>query len=269
MRKCNHPSEGFTLVELLTVIAIIGVLAAILIPVVGKVRENAQRASDLANIRSIGQAALVYAQEHNGSLPGTNLPATAGTTGFVPGGVTPTTTLYSYAAALALSGGLNNGAVWVSPSDLVGTQGLGNILNNAAIRDFAADAPAFNGATLSFQTFSGLRASMGANTPVVWTRGLTAATGTWDSSRQNSVYGSDGGHVFFLGGHVQFFNNLGGDDANGRLVAANGARTRQVLATAPAFTGTTAWQTPRVLSSTGAGTGAGLTHDTPATGSLQ
>ena len=268
MRQRTNSSEGFTLVELLTVIAIIGVLAAILIPVVGKVRENAQRASDLANIRSIGQAALVYAQEHNGNLPATNLPAAAGTTGFVPTGTAATTTLYSYAAALALSGGLNNGAVWVSPADLTGTQGLGNVLGNGQPRDFAADTPAFNGAILSFQAFSGLRTSMGANTPVVWTRGLAAATGTWDNNRQNSVYGSDGGHVFFLGGHVQFFDNLGADDANGRLVASGGTRTRQLLTTAPVFTGPAAWQTPRVLSATGAGTGPGLAHDTAATGSL-
>lgn len=264
----RNPREGFTLVELLTVIAIIGVLAAILIPVVGKVRENAQRASDLANIRSIGQAALVYAQEHNGGLPGTNIPAAAGNTGFVPVGTTPTTTLYSYAAALALSGGLNNGAIWVSPADLTGTQGLGNILDNGQPKSFVAGTPSFETAVLSYQVFSGLRTSMGANTPVVWTRGLTAADGTWDPSRENSVYGSDGGHVFFLGGHVQFFDNLGADDANGRLVASNGARTRQVLNAVPVFTGSNAWQTPRVLSATGAGTGTGLTQDTLATGTL-
>jgi prepilin-type N-terminal cleavage/methylation domain-containing protein len=266
MRSTNSPREGFTLIELLTVIAIIGILAAILIPVVGKVRETAQRASDLANIRSIGQAALVYAHEHNGSLPPTNLPAAAGTTGFIASGTASTTTLYSYAAALALGGGLNNAAVWVSPSDLVGTQGLSTILDNAQPRGFASTTPAFDGATLSFQAFSGLRTSMGATTPVVWTRGLAAATGAWDNDRQNSVYGSDGGHVFFLGGNVQFFDNLGPDDANGRLVAVNGNRTRQLLSAAPVLSGAGAWQTPRVLSSTGAGTGAGLAHNTPATG---
>ncbi len=266
MRKNTYPCEGFTLVELLTVIAVIGILAAILIPVVGKVRENAQRASDLANIRSIGQAALVYAQEHNGSLPGTNIPAAAGTTGFVPTGTTPTTTIYSYAAALALSGGLNNGSVWVSPSDLTGTQDLGDILDNGQPRSFNANNPAFDSAILSYQAFSGLRTAMGANTPVVWTRGLTAADGTWNPDRQNSVYGADGGHVFFIGGHVQFFDNLGPDEAGGRLVAANGARTRQLLAAAPVFTGANAWRTPRVLSATGAGIGVGLAHGTPAVG---
>lgn len=266
MRHTKSPRKGFTLVELLTVIAIIGILAAILIPVVGKVRENAQRASDLANLRSIGQAALVYAHEHNGSLPPTNLPATAGTTGFVPIGSAATTTLYSYAAALALSGGLNNGAVWVSPSDLTGTQGLGTILDNTQPRAFAAGTPAFDGATLSFQAYSGLRTSMGANTPVVWTRGLAAADGRWDNNQQNSVYGSDGGHVFFLGGNVQFFDNLGADDANGRLVGVSGNRTRQILASAPVLTGPNAWQTPHVLSATGAGTGVGLAHNTTATG---
>lgn len=266
MRTTLSARRGFTLVELLTVLAIIAILAAILVPVVGRVRENAQRTVDLANLRSLGQAALLYAGEHNGSLPPNNLPATAGATGFVPTGTTVTTTLYSYAAALSLYGQTNNGALWVSPSDLVGTPALGPILNNASPRDFAAGAPAFNGANLSFQAFAGLKTSMGSNVPVLWTRGLVAANGTWDSDKQNSVYGNDGGHVFLLGGNVQFYQSLGPDDASGLLVAVNGARTRQILNTVPKLSGAAAWQTPIVLSSTGAGTGAGLSHGTAATG---
>lgn len=266
MRNLPSARRGFTLVELLTVLAIIAILAAILVPVVGRVRENAQRTVDLANLRSIGQAALLYASEHNGSLPPNNLPATAGATGFVPTGTTATTTIYSYAAALSLHAQLNNGALWVSPSDLVGTPGLGPILNNAAPREFATGSPAFNGANLSFQVFSGLKTSMGGNVPIAWTRGLTAADGAWDADKQNSVYGNDGGHVFLMGGNVQFYQSLGPDDASGLLVAVNGGRTRQVLNTVPVLGGAAAWQTPRVLSSTGAGTGAGLSNGATATG---
>ncbi|MBN2235062.1 MAG: prepilin-type N-terminal cleavage/methylation domain-containing protein, partial [Opitutales bacterium] len=44
VRAHQANNRGFTLVELLTVIAVIAILAAIIIPSVGKVRENAIRA---------------------------------------------------------------------------------------------------------------------------------------------------------------------------------------------------------------------------------
>lgn len=61
--------EAFTLIELLTVIAIIGILAGIIIPVVGKVRDNAATANDSSNLRQISQGALLYASENKGVLP--------------------------------------------------------------------------------------------------------------------------------------------------------------------------------------------------------
>src|SRR6478609_9830126 len=63
------PSDAFTLIELLTVIAIIGILAALISPTVGKVRETAQRTVDANNLRDLVKAASLYAADNNDRLP--------------------------------------------------------------------------------------------------------------------------------------------------------------------------------------------------------
>lgn len=60
---------AFTLIELLTVIAIIGILAAILIPTVGRVRESARASQCLSNQRQIAFAFSLYANDNKGYLP--------------------------------------------------------------------------------------------------------------------------------------------------------------------------------------------------------
>lgn len=60
---------AFTLVELLTVIAIIAVLAGIFIAVTGKVRATARESAGAANLRQIALATLAYAGDHRGQLP--------------------------------------------------------------------------------------------------------------------------------------------------------------------------------------------------------
>ena len=58
--------RAFTLVELLVVIGIVTVLIAILLPVINRVRAHAQTVKCQANLRSIGQALVMYTQEQGG-----------------------------------------------------------------------------------------------------------------------------------------------------------------------------------------------------------
>ena len=71
--KQNSPRSAFTLIELLTVIAIIGILAAILIPSIGKVRDSANQTKSCSNLRQIGVGVLLATVENNGMLPGKNV----------------------------------------------------------------------------------------------------------------------------------------------------------------------------------------------------
>jgi prepilin-type N-terminal cleavage/methylation domain-containing protein len=68
-RNAASARSAFTLIELLTVIAIIGILAAILIPTVQRVRESANAAAGVSNVRQITQAMLAYAGDNRGLLP--------------------------------------------------------------------------------------------------------------------------------------------------------------------------------------------------------
>lgn len=61
--------RGMSLIELLVVVAIICILAALLMPALGYVNDTRKKAKCASNLRQIGQGVISYAGDHDGVLP--------------------------------------------------------------------------------------------------------------------------------------------------------------------------------------------------------
>lgn len=65
----RSPSGGFTMIEILTTVAIIGVLAVMLFPQVSKMQNSAKKTQCASNLREIGVGLMQYAGDNGGFLP--------------------------------------------------------------------------------------------------------------------------------------------------------------------------------------------------------
>ena len=82
MRRPRGPAgaftaPAFTLIELLIVIAIIGVLIGLLMPTISAARESSRRVSCASNLRNVGAALMAYAADNDRKLPVFNDPCGA------------------------------------------------------------------------------------------------------------------------------------------------------------------------------------------------
>ena len=100
IRKSMKSQKGFTLVELLVVVAIIGVLAAVAIPKFTGATDEAKVAKIKADMRTIGSAIALYQAKNNGTNP-TDLAILVTDKYLASEPKDPDGTSYAYAAGVA------------------------------------------------------------------------------------------------------------------------------------------------------------------------
>lgn len=207
---------GFTLVELLTVIAIIAILAGIIIPSVGTMKTRAHKAKAQSNARQIAMAYNTLAADDKN---------------IIKGGPFRTKTkpneaadIYEWAGVLANSAGLDDASIWYLEADGGAPINIPNTVLAAGTGDRGVHED-FNNTSLAWSVVYGMPKSAPASkTPLMWTRGL-APDGYWTEKAigagesDKSVWGEEGGHIAYLDGHVEWKsstaeNNDAGDFIN-------------------------------------------------------
>ncbi|MDR1456479.1 MAG: type II secretion system GspH family protein [Puniceicoccales bacterium] len=197
----KRKNSGFTLIEVLAVISIIGILATILTPSIGNMIDRARRARVSNNMRQI---AIAYQSYLNDGGFGRNLRAA--------------TTVAQWALIVARATGVNNGALYIIPEDYLAVAESRNTpravgTNNGNTWALAEDFAYF---PLGFTIITGiLPTATPSNTPLAYTRGLDPEVGRWKVSNgpDGGIYGEKGGLIVFLDGHVEFFEAITGDNS--------------------------------------------------------
>lgn len=194
-------SRAFTLVELLIVIAIIGVLAGLIFPSLTRVLGVGSQVKSMNNARNIANAWMSYAKTGS-HMRVINKPD-----------------IYQWIKVLADKQDLNNPSIWILDFDPLVASIRGersmpiSIVNK--VGTISKLNPEFKAFPISWEVANNVPTNAEANTPLVWTRGLKSS-GTWDE--ETGVFGAEGGHIAFVDAHVAWYPSLKDEDTGQGLL---------------------------------------------------
>ncbi|MDR1907200.1 MAG: type II secretion system GspH family protein [Puniceicoccales bacterium] len=231
--KISHKRYGFSLVEMVVILAILGILMSIASKGISSLSEAARKAKAVSSLKAIVEAYRQYMEDAGHPIRWKELDAVRddGTSGY-------DATLI--AAVLAKGGYLNAVDVWAWDFDYRVKKYVsdGRVVP-AKICDIQRDG---SGKVTSAKVNSAFRGQRGfpisicavvaanactnddffnnaSEIPIAYSRGLrdgNTAPGMWADSKINfdlgGVFGNRGGFIAFLDGHVEWFDNLGTGD---------------------------------------------------------
>jgi prepilin-type N-terminal cleavage/methylation domain-containing protein/prepilin-type processing-associated H-X9-DG protein len=203
MRYSGHrrKTRAFTLVEMLVVIAIIGVLAAILLPALTRGKQRAQRIQCISNLKEIGTAFQMFAHDHRSNFPMQVPVADGGSEEYVTAGTSINGIFYfSYRHLQTLANELVVPRVLICPADLTRQPALSfSLLQNSNVSFFV------NASANYYDSLS----------PMAGDRNITNNAGATASLvrgpyglRWTSELHSFKGNVLFTDTHVEQLNNV-------------------------------------------------------------
>lgn len=179
-------TRGLTLIEILGVLTIIGMLAAVIIPSISFVSEKAQKTKAASHLRQLALAYIICLQ--SGDTKGLNA----------------CKDIHSLAAYLAKQANLNDPQLWVLDQDPLVEEKAKTL--KTIIKPDGTPTDDFKALPLSFSFVVKLPSGLCPSTaPIASSRGLKE-DGTWDPDK--GVWGASGGYIAFLDGHVEWYDNV-------------------------------------------------------------